>query len=105
MRVRGEHAGFVIRYRLHVRMHVRSTSCVLIVKQAERHRSRQVQLTTKLPILVFKRLDAKSGLPCLHVHALPLVGERAAVHVLPPLLLQPSVLLRSVCPEPPVFSS
>lgn len=35
VRVRGEHAGFVIRYRLHVRMHVRRTSCVLIVKQAE----------------------------------------------------------------------
>lgn len=33
MRVRGEHVGFVICYRLHVHVHVRSTSSVFTVKQ------------------------------------------------------------------------
>lgn len=45
--------------------------------------------TTKPPVLVFRRLDAKSGLPHFNVRVLASVGERAAVHILPPLLLQP----------------
>lgn len=61
-------------------MHVRRSSCVLVGKQ-ETH---QVHLTTK-PQSLFSGdwiLDVRSGLPHFHVHALPSVGERVAVHVL-----------------------
>lgn len=64
---------------------MRRSSCVLVGKQETRlNRSRHVHLRMK-PQSLFSGdwiLDVRSGLPHFHVHALPFIGERVAVHVL-----------------------